>query len=144
MDGFAKRFKQLRHEKDLTQEALLADFNKKFHRSYRATAISQYENGKRIPEIDALKDFAAYFGVSVSYLLGDSEIRNPDAQIDTVNNAAEFEQIGHAENGDYIFIAGKSGVRKKIPVPHDKLERFKKLIEAGLPELLDDEEDKDL
>jgi transcriptional regulator with XRE-family HTH domain len=78
MVAFSKRFKQLRVEKGFTQEELLTDFNKRYNRSYRATAISYYENRKRVPEISALFDFADYFGVSISYLLGDSNVRDPD------------------------------------------------------------------
>ena len=36
-----------------------------------------------MPEIDALMDFAGYFGVSVSYLLGDSDIRDLDGKYST-------------------------------------------------------------
>jgi len=89
MDDFAKRFKQLRLEKGLQQDEMLLEFNKIYHRSYAASAISRYENDKRMPEIDALKDFAKYFGVSVSYLLGDSNIRNPDEQLAIINDDIE-------------------------------------------------------
>jgi len=78
LDSFAKRFKQLRSEMMFTQDELLDKFNKIYHRNYKSSAISFYENGKRIPEIDALKDFADFFGVSVSYLLGESDVRTPD------------------------------------------------------------------
>lgn len=78
MKNFAMRFKQLRNEKGLTQEELRADFNSRYSRNYTAAAISRYENGKRMPEIDALYDFAEYFGVCISYLLGETDVRNPD------------------------------------------------------------------
>jgi len=77
MATFAERFKQLRQELGQTQKELLKTFNPMFFRAYTETAISYYENGKRTPELGSLKDFAKYFGVSVSYLLGDSDIRNP-------------------------------------------------------------------
>ena len=80
MNEFAKRFKQLRLEKELQQAEMLSEFNKKYHRGYEVAAISRYENNRRMPEIDALMDFADYFGVSVSYLLGDSDIRGPRPQ----------------------------------------------------------------
>lgn len=70
MPTFGERFKELRLDKKMKQEELINDFNKKFHYSFTKSAVSQYENDKRIPEIQALNDFAEYFGVSVDYLLG--------------------------------------------------------------------------
>jgi len=57
----------------MTQEQFLQVFNKKYNRAFTAAAISQYENSKRIPEIDALVDFADFFSVSVGFLLGVEE-----------------------------------------------------------------------
>lgn len=73
---FGKRFRQLRQELDLKQQELIDDFNKKYNYNFTRVAVSQYENGKRIPEIDALSAFAEYFGVSVDFLLGKSDARN--------------------------------------------------------------------
>ena len=70
------RFRSLRKGTDMTQEQFLSVFNKKYNRAFTASAISQYENGKRIPEIDALVDFADHFGVSVGYLLGVEDTGN--------------------------------------------------------------------
>lgn len=71
------RFKKLRQEKGLKQEELVKDFNKKYHYNFTRAAISQYENDKRIPEIEALQAFANYFDVTVDYLLGRTDIKNP-------------------------------------------------------------------
>lgn len=73
---FGKRFKQLRQELELNQQDLVTDFNNKYNYNFTRVAVSQYENGKRIPEIDALTSFAEYFGVSVDYLLGRTDERN--------------------------------------------------------------------
>ena len=72
---FAENFRSLRKQKGLTQNELLYEFNAKYHRAFTVAAISQYENGKRIPEIDALIDFADYFNVSVDDLLGKTDNR---------------------------------------------------------------------
>ena len=77
MISFGYRFKMLRKEKNLTQQELATDINKKYNLTYGKSAISTYENNKRIPETEALKKFADYFNVSVDYLLGISNIRNP-------------------------------------------------------------------
>lgn len=73
---FGDRFKQLRTDKGLKQQELVNEFNKIYHYNFTRAAISQYENNKRIPEIDALKAFAEYFNVSVDYLLGNTDVRN--------------------------------------------------------------------
>lgn len=63
------RFRELRIQKGITQEEFRQDFNSRFHRNYTSSAISLFENNKRIPEISALVDFADYFSVSVDYLI---------------------------------------------------------------------------
>lgn len=65
------RFKNLRSEMGLTQEELRQRFNAKYGRTYTAAAISMIENGKRMPEMAALKDFADFFGVTIDSLLGE-------------------------------------------------------------------------
>jgi transcriptional regulator with XRE-family HTH domain len=127
MQNFATRFRQLRNERGLTQENLIIDFNDKYGYQYAASTASKYENGKRMPELTALQDFARYFNVSVSYLLGEVNVRG----VDTVR-----------EDDNYIFIVGKNGVRRKYPVPTEKLERFRLLLEAGLPEILSGDDEK--
>lgn len=64
------QFRKLRQQANLTQEEFRIKFNIRYHRSYTPSAISRFENGKRIPETMALIDFADFFGVSLDYLLG--------------------------------------------------------------------------
>ncbi len=70
--SFGKRFKYLRLRKELNQEELVKEFNTKYGYNFSVAAISMYENNKRMPEIEPLKCFADYFGVSIDYLLGRS------------------------------------------------------------------------
>ena len=72
MDTFGKRFKEARKEKRLTQEQL-AD---KFH--LKKSSISRYENDKQMPEVNLLKEFADFFGVTVDYVLGSESIKTED------------------------------------------------------------------
>lgn len=91
---FGQRFKELRLEKNYTQQELVDDFNKSYDYSFSKAAISQYENDKRIPETEALIKFAFYFDVSLDYLLGLSSERNldkPDKETDLVS---EFLSVG--------------------------------------------------
>lgn len=73
---FGLRFKSLRIGMGLTQEELIATFKIK-NPNYNASAasISQYENGKRIPEIPDLVAWANFFDVTIDYLLGLSDVR---------------------------------------------------------------------
>lgn len=56
--------KKLREERELKQQQV-ADFLNIHQVSY-----SQYENGKREPDITTLKKLASFFDVSIDYLLG--------------------------------------------------------------------------
>ena len=59
-----KRLKELRKERQLTQQELGEIIN------CTHTAINYYENGKRQPDLETLCKLADYFNVSVDYLLG--------------------------------------------------------------------------
>ncbi|AOY76783.1 helix-turn-helix domain-containing protein [Clostridium formicaceticum] len=63
--------KELRAARGLTQDDLSSDLN-----INRAT-YAHYETGRRQPDTDTLQLLADYFNVSVDYLLGRSDIRNP-------------------------------------------------------------------
>ncbi len=70
MTSFGDRFKDLRLEKNLTQQQLAEMFYTK------KSSISRYENNLQIPEIDSLQKFADFFHVSIDYLLCRSNIKN--------------------------------------------------------------------
>lgn len=93
MPTFGERFRQLRIEKGLKQEELINEFNKVFHFSFTKSAISQYENDKRIPEIQALSAFADYYNVSMDYLLGKTDERNVDTNRLSKANSLKDELI---------------------------------------------------
>lgn len=97
------RFKELRKRKGISQEELRQEFNLRFHRNYTPSAISLFENEKRIPEISALVDFADYFEVSLDYLIGRDfqerkDIRCPlsDAERDHVRLYRSLSVSGRA------------------------------------------------
>ena len=74
-EKFGARFKSLRIANGLTQPELITSFKIK-NPNYKASvaSISQYENGKRIPEVPDLIAWAEYFNVSTDYLLGLSDV----------------------------------------------------------------------
>ena len=69
--GLANRIKELRTELDLTQE----EFGKLF--GIVKSTVSLYESGKSTPDDEIKKKIADYFNVSLDYLMGVSDIRNP-------------------------------------------------------------------
>ncbi|HEM3505060.1 TPA: helix-turn-helix domain-containing protein [Streptococcus suis] len=73
---FAERLKQLRKEAGLTQKSIADHFN------IKQPTYSQWEQGKRGPSDETLQRFASFFNVSTDYLLGNSDIRNPEEEID--------------------------------------------------------------
>ena len=69
MATFAERIKELRKEKRLTQQELAA----LFHLSLRGYQC--YEYGAGYPEVPGLVALADYFGVSLDYLMGRTDVR---------------------------------------------------------------------
>lgn len=78
----SKRLKELRLEAGLTQKELANAINTSQQN------IGLYENGKRNPKREILNRISKYFNVSINYLLGNSEIRNPEKEIEL-----DFEKV---------------------------------------------------
>ncbi|HEL1795883.1 TPA: helix-turn-helix domain-containing protein [Streptococcus suis] len=73
---FTERLKQLRKEAGLTQKNIADSFNTS------PQSYAQWEKGLRSPSKESLEKLADYFKVSTDYLLGNSDIRNPEEEID--------------------------------------------------------------
>lgn len=70
---FGERIKQLRIEKQWTQDYVCSKLN------ISSGALSRYETSMYEPKsLELVKDFANLFGVSTDYLLGKSDLRNPE------------------------------------------------------------------
>lgn len=79
------RLKLLREEKGLYQ----ADIAKVLGTSI--TAVTYYENEKRDIPTEVLKKLSDFFNVSIDYILGKSDIRNPE-QTEVINE--ELLKVG--------------------------------------------------
>ncbi len=66
MEVFAKKLKELREELGLSQHDLAKELGNQI--SYSAVCL--WEQGKRVPKLDALILLANYFKVSIDYLAG--------------------------------------------------------------------------
>ena len=77
------RIKLLREEKKIRQDELAKVL------SISPSAVGMYERDEREPNDEITLKLAEYFGVSTDYLLGKSDIRNPE----------EIKNIPHANAG---------------------------------------------
>lgn len=112
---FGQRFKQLRIEKNLTQQELAEDFNKIYGHNFAKSSISQYENDKRKPETEALKHFSLYFNVSIDYLLG-------------VSNDKKLSVLKENDKLDDEFINAANSFFKDENITRDKKDELFKEI----------------
>lgn len=64
MEIIAKRIKELREEKGLSQKALAKELN------VTQTTISKWEQDIRNPDLPTIVELCKYFKVSADYLLG--------------------------------------------------------------------------
>ena len=79
------RIKELREENNITQSELAKVFE------VSKSIISKWENGKSTPTTFYLDMISYYFGVSISYLLGITNLRDPDnEEIANILNCEEY------------------------------------------------------
>lgn len=79
MTDIGKRIKELRNEKDLSMEMLVADMNQKYNLNppLNRSLVSRWESQKNEPTLENAKMLSMYFDVSLDYLIGISDIRTP-------------------------------------------------------------------
>lgn len=65
------RLKELRQVKELSQQKLADQLG------ISQSAVNSYENGINEPDIRMLKQFAAFFEVSIDYIVGLTDIPDP-------------------------------------------------------------------
>jgi len=94
LSTFGERFKSIRLSKNLTQDGLVEEFNSKYGYAFTKTTISQYENNKRIPEMNAIRSFVEYFNVSLDYLLcNDIQVIKELAQSSDLHIDSQFIEL---------------------------------------------------
>jgi transcriptional regulator with XRE-family HTH domain len=79
------RLAQLRKEVGLTQNELAKKLN------ITRSALSLYELGKRDPDTETLCKIAGFFGVSVDYFVGRTDIRN--LEVNSNDEACNFHNL---------------------------------------------------
>lgn len=73
-----ENLKKLRMDRGLSQQALAEKFN------LTQQSIYKYENGLAEPDIETLKNFAIFFGISVDYLIGTSTLSSREDMFATL------------------------------------------------------------
>ena len=110
--NFGERIKQLRLEHQWTQEYVCEKLN------ISSGALSRYETGMYEPKsLELVKDFAKLFDVSTDYLLGKSDVRNPE---DKIKQEFEFAYHKEMEGLSDEEIADALRFYKKIKYGEDK------------------------
>jgi len=121
LSTLATRIKILRKERDMTQE----EFGKLF--GIVKSTVSLYESGKSTPDDEIKKKIADYFDVTLDYLMGKSDIRNPyptkplppkvPYRLERVDVPDQFETTGEAIQ----FILSQQSIMGYVGFDIDKL-----------------------
>lgn len=90
------RIKMLREELGLKQEELANKI------SVSPSAIGMYETNKREPNNELILRLADFFNVSTDYLLGKSDIRNPEEFKYAYHRPEEAEGLSDEEVNDAL------------------------------------------
>lgn len=97
---FKDRLKETRLNNKLTQKDI-ASFFKTSPQSY-----AQWEKGTRKPSAENLQKLADYFNVSTDYLLGKTDIPDPDLEIDldtAIDNSVAYDGTPITDNDREII-----------------------------------------
>lgn len=122
MAKFSERLKQLRTEKKMTQQTLanLVGVNR--------VTYTNWENGKREPELDKVVDLATELNSTVDYLLGNSDINYLDITENELKNLSnEDAQTLSDEMKKNLFSIFEIG-KDKFNLTDDEMEMMKVLV----------------
>ena len=98
--NFKDRLKQLRLKNKLTQQNIANHFQTS------PQSYAQWEKGLRKPSAENLQKLADYFNVSADYLLGKTDIPEPDLEIDldtAIDNSVAYDGTPITDNDRTII-----------------------------------------
>jgi transcriptional regulator with XRE-family HTH domain len=107
------RIKDLRIERGLKQKEFAKMFN------VPATTVSSWETGVRNPQYETMCELADYFGVSIDYLMGRSDVRYYKHEWVSETTGKEYTTLSTDENS---------------PTPEQR-EAIEKRIQNSVPEV---------
>lgn len=133
MQKFGERLKELRFKNRYTQKQVADDLGMTF------SALSQYENGKRTPKNEVLIQLAAYYNVSVDYLLGlnNNPIKEYDfTPADDNVSAASNTVYTYDSQDDNHFETDLTSSKARVLASINRLPKSKQLEVLAAIELL--------
>lgn len=78
MLDIGEKIKNLRNEKQLTIDMMVADMNEKYPTlAINKSMLSRWENGQNTPSLENAKFLCMYFDVSLDFLIGLTDVRTP-------------------------------------------------------------------
>lgn len=84
---FSERLKELRKKKGMTQIQFAEVFN------ISSGTIAMWETGKRKPDLETIKNIAEFFDVSVDYLIGNKQEKEPEGETPFELTQDEYEVL---------------------------------------------------
>lgn len=121
---YSRRINDLLFEKQITQEELAKETG------VSKPTISAWIMGKYEPKIKGLKSVADYLGVTVDYLIGNTDIRQPNERLQAINRLLGLNQnsieilstLNKYKIGDNILqpVAEKEEVHGIVTSEYDK------------------------
>lgn len=133
MSTLSDRLKSLRNEHGLLQKDMAKKLN------ITSSAYGFYEQNKRVPDSNTLNKLAQIFNVSLDYLMGVSDIRNPQANIsinlttkDKKDIAKDIDQMRqellrqrNGEDSDTLLFDGE-------PMSDESIDQILAALEIGM------------
>ena len=77
LDKLGERLKSLRLERELTLDMVVYDLEQKYGVTVSKGNLSRWENGVNYPSLLNADYLCRYYGVSLDYLIGNTESRAP-------------------------------------------------------------------
>ena len=78
MVNIGEKLKELRKERELTLDMLVADLNQTYPNiKVNKSMISRWERGENDPSLEYARHLAMYFNVSLDYLIGLTDVKTP-------------------------------------------------------------------
>jgi transcriptional regulator with XRE-family HTH domain len=77
VENIGKKLKQLRTERDLTLDMVVYSIGQEYNIEFTKGNLSRWENGINLPSLRLAAYLAKFYGVSLDYLIGNTDVRTP-------------------------------------------------------------------
>lgn len=124
-----KRLRELREENHLLQKDIAKYLN------ITTSAYGYYEQGKRNPDIETIKNLADFFNTSTDYLLGRTD-KKREYNMDLDENKIKYESFTKIEEILTEKLINEGVIRENEPIPNDAFEKSLKYGIDAATELL--------